>query len=179
MYRVLEWETIPGYPDYEISNRGSILSFKRIPGCYLKTEPDKTGYVHVGLSNSKKSRIFGVHRLVAMTFIGDIPKFYVVNHKNGIKHDNRVENLEIITNGENVSHAHKTGLVPPRLPTAYLRITKGVQFYTDTHYYVEEAANIWGVGFTEALNRIVREWIDTQELYEPTKQEARHVSRLD
>src|SRR5699024_2829267 len=41
------------------------------------------------------------HRLVAEAFIGEIPKGYVVNHINGIKHDNRIDNLEIITEKEN------------------------------------------------------------------------------
>lgn len=50
-----------------------------------------------------------IHRLVASAFLGDITSL-TVNHINGIKTDNRVDNLEIVTNRENVQHAWKTGL---------------------------------------------------------------------
>ena len=54
--------------------------------------------------------MFYVHRLVAETFIGKIKKGYNVNHKDGIKANNCVSNLEIVTLKENSLHAYKTGL---------------------------------------------------------------------
>jgi hypothetical protein len=70
----------------------------------------------IGFKNRDKK--FSVHRLVALTFIpNDDPKKKVnVNHKNGIKHDNRVENLEWTTQKDNVLHAVNNGLISNRIP---------------------------------------------------------------
>lgn len=66
--------------------------------------PAGTGYCIVKVRN-KPVR---VHRLVADAFLG--PSHLMVNHRNGIKYDNRIENLEYVTNAQNVKHAYDTGL---------------------------------------------------------------------
>lgn len=68
------------------------------------------GYMRVRLSMGNKARWYSVHRLVADAFIANPKKLPQINHKNGIKLDNRVENLEWCTASENVQHAFKLGL---------------------------------------------------------------------
>jgi len=60
--------------------------------------------------NKSKFKKYLVQRLVAVTFIGEIPPKYIVNHIDGNKKNNHVRNLEIITESENITHAYKIGL---------------------------------------------------------------------
>lgn len=87
------WRNIKDYPDYQVSNMGRVKSLgnnKTRKEKILKLQSDKDGYVIVGLN----SKTFKVHRLVAQAFIPNPNNYPVVNHKNEIKDDNRVENLE-------------------------------------------------------------------------------------
>ena len=97
-----EWHVIENYPNYLISSNGKVLSIKA--NCLLKLPKNIQGYNCVNMSNSKGRNRFLVHRLVANEFIPKIEGKNVVNHKNGIKTDNRVENLE----WGNTSRKHTT-----------------------------------------------------------------------
>lgn len=67
-------------------------------------------YPHFTVGRNGKKRSICVHRLVALAFIPNPKNLAQVNHKNGIKTDNRVENLEWISVSQNINHAYATGL---------------------------------------------------------------------
>lgn len=103
---------------YDVSSRGRVRSLqnnwghKRIKMMSLVL--GRAGYPFVVLMVNKVRRQPNVHRLVAESFIGPIPDGMQVNHKNGIKSDNWIENLEIVTPSENALHSvrvlgNKTG----------------------------------------------------------------------
>jgi len=109
------WKDIPNYEGYQVSNKGSIRSFKR--SAYTNLAPKvlkliiNDRYIYVGAQINKKRRKLSVHRAVAMAFIANPFNKPFVNHINGIKHDNRVENLEWVTHLENMAHAVNAGLI--------------------------------------------------------------------
>lgn len=122
------WKDIEEYEErYQVSNLGGIRSLDRmkrhntsksgyikVEGKVLKPYPTKKGYLHVDMSTldgKRKSEL--VHRLVAKEFIPNPKNYPQVNHINGLKDDNRVENLEWCDNSMNQLHAYKMGLNKP------------------------------------------------------------------
>ena len=79
----------------------------------LKLSFHRQGYLYVGLSKNGKQNANYAHRLIATAFIPNPDKKQFVNHKNGIKWDNRKVNLEWSTKSENTQHAFDTGLIKP------------------------------------------------------------------
>jgi hypothetical protein len=99
------WKKLEDYPDYEVSNLGRIKSFKRKKEKILKPATDKDGYLKVVLANNNLPKTFRVHQVVSIAFLNHIPigMKLVVNHINSVRNDNRLLNLEIVTQKENIN----------------------------------------------------------------------------
>jgi hypothetical protein len=120
------WKNIKGYEKlYQVSNLGNIRSLDRyvyntyknrlVKGKIKKLTNNEKGYLKVTLYKNGKSQTREVQRIVAETFIHNIENKPQVNHIDGNKHNNRVENLEWVTAQENTIHSIEVlekGLVP-------------------------------------------------------------------
>lgn len=105
-----ELRPVLGFEDsYSISNEGDLFRTKQTNGTTLgakrKPQFNARGYVTYMLSVGSKVSTHRAHRLVWEAFNGKIPRDMTINHKNGIKTDNRLENLEIVSRAENTIHA--------------------------------------------------------------------------
>ena len=110
---MIEWKPVKDYEGiYEVSNQGDVRRIKggkgtRLGAC-LKPKAGSTGYAEVCLARSPKDhKMKLVHCLVAEAFLGTSD--LQVNHKNFDKTDNRLSNLEWVTQSENIQHAVKGG----------------------------------------------------------------------
>jgi hypothetical protein len=120
------WKDIVGYEGhYQVSSIGRVKSLSRVvksrEGVFgnkkeiiLKTFKNGDGYLKYKLCINGKETSFSSHRLVAITFLDNQQKKSEVNHINGIKNDNRLENLEWCTRSENTIHALKNNLKIPQ-----------------------------------------------------------------
>jgi DNA-binding Xre family transcriptional regulator len=118
------WKDIEGYEGiYQVSSLGRVKSLARVitrsTGAdysvierILKTANNPSGYEVAILSTNGKMYPVTVHRLVAKAFIPNPENKETINHKNGVKTDNRVSNLEWHTRSENVKHAYDVLGVP-------------------------------------------------------------------
>lgn len=104
---------VAGYESrYAVSSDGKVWAYpnsSRKIGRNLKQSISNCGYPYVVFLKEKIRKTHYVHRLVAKAFLASSDKPQV-NHKNGIKTDNRAENLEWMTSSENKAHAYKTGI---------------------------------------------------------------------
>ena len=112
------WYPIPLLPGYLLSN---LLRIKKIKTTHsreriIKLQTNIKGYVWLNTTRQIHKNYL-LHRLVASVFLGSCPSGKQVNHKNGIKSDNRPENLEYVTAAENIQHSFK---ILHREPTRHL-----------------------------------------------------------
>jgi hypothetical protein len=102
-----EWRVIDKATNYEVSNQGNIRS--KFTNKILKPTLINC-YLAVGVRIDKKTKISFIHREVAINFLARDNDTHIVNHKDGNKTNNSVENLEWVSSSENAKHAYRSGL---------------------------------------------------------------------
>lgn len=148
-----KWVPVYGYEKfYEVSDKGNVRSLPRTiyrkdgsvwhkPGTPMKTYVNENGYVIVRLTDESSSKLWRVHRLVLLSFIGPVVDKPIANHKNGDKLKNWLSNLEWSTSKENNEHAIRTGLRKSNYKN------KEIHIAVDKYDFVTESAG-------EAANKL-------------------------
>lgn len=142
------WRTIPSFPVYSASNLGRIRN--EGTGRIMHTFMTPRGYLSLTLRRDNQQITQSVHRLVAEAFLGGPHPELDVNHIDGDKTNNCVENLEWCTRLENVRHAVRTGLRHgPRRKTVRI-IETGEEFVSiracAEYFGVDVSCIIWALG---------------------------------
>lgn len=110
--RLLGFRVIAADTNYAVSYDGFVVRLtsrtSAKAGSIVKSFLSREGYVRVSLTRKKHL----LHRLVAAAFLESCPTRHVVNHKDGNKLNNNAENLEYVTQRENITHGYETGLSP-------------------------------------------------------------------
>ena len=117
------WKDVVGYEGfYKVSNKGNVYSVARRDsrgnkrgGRTLKPKLHRNGYLHVGLCRDGKMKNKLIHRLVLEAFVENPNNLPEVNHKDEIKDNNNVENLEWCTSAYNVNHGTRNKRVSKKV----------------------------------------------------------------
>lgn len=134
------WKPIDGFHNlYEISNKGRIRSCK-----IINAHKNDRGYIRIALSKEDGARrTYAVHRLVISSFISAAPcETSQVNHKDGNKDNNNIENLEWLTPAENIRHAFENNLCSRKKRRWVINLQNGI-FYKNI---TDAAASIGKTG---------------------------------
>lgn len=135
---------IPGYDGYFATRDGEIWSDKRQNVLKQIKQRPYQGYNMLMLVNNKREKkLVKTHRLIALTFIPNLKGKPCVNHKNGIKADNKVENLEWCTYSENIKHAYDTGLHSNQKPVE--QYLKHENILIATYQHARDAGRTLGI----------------------------------
>lgn len=106
-----QWHKLRKYPSYEITQQGDVRN--SVTGTILKPQRTPQGYQHVTLCDDMGRHQRSIHSLVAEEFLDNPGNYSEVNHIDGDKTNNCVDNLEWCTRSGNMKHAYKNGLQKP------------------------------------------------------------------
>jgi len=174
----MKWLPIKDFDGYFANPNGEILTRKRRTiEKVLKQGLSGCGYLCVVLMKNNKRVCKKTHRIIAETFIPQEAGRLFVNHKNGIKTDNRLENLEWCTRSENVNHALATGLIKKRSYTeqsktilddekilTLLTLPKTSKNGTGTVFTNRSIAKLWNIS-ESVISNIRNNKIDVSKMF--------------
>lgn len=165
------WKSIINWDGYEVSNYGQVRSYRQTSSRGFAKEPrlltvgiSVWGYPEVRFSNNKISKKFRVHRLVAETFIENKDFKKEVNHKDGNKLNNHIDNLEWVSRSENMVHLFQVSKCPTmcgekngQSKLTSIEVIEIREKWNTGNFLQKELGNIYGVK-RSTINAIVNNY---------------------
>jgi len=145
------WQWVPGTnKKYKVSDHGNIISHARRKPKQLRSQTDCSGYKRVSLRLNGKSARRSVHRLVLLSFVGDPPEGYQACHRNGVRDDNRLENLYwgsvAANNRDKIAHGStRRGAANHTAVLTEEQVVKIRELYATGQYTARELATTHGM----------------------------------
>jgi predicted DNA binding CopG/RHH family protein len=151
-----QWRVIEEFPEYKISNLGNVCCIQSGRLFQLSKNKFNYSYVHIIPLGGNKPITKTVHRLVAKAFIPNPENKPHINHKNGIKCDNRAINLEWCTAKENRHHAEITGLHGRNIKLNLIHI----RLESKDLDRIKKLADKKGLKYQQLIRVILREYLN-------------------
>ena len=140
------WKDIEGYEGhYQVSDKGRIKSVKFGKEIFLKPGQCR-GYLHVGLSKNGEYKQYTVHRLVCQAFLPNSNNLPEINHKDEIKTNNNIENLEWCDHKYNINFGNRTQIQSEKCSKPVLQYTKTGKFVKEWKSVMDVERNL---GYSE------------------------------
>lgn len=177
------WKDIEDYKGiYQVSSFGRVKSLDRVnidryfKGRILKQYREKLGYCRVSLIKNGKTKNFLVHRLIAFAFIENPnpEKFDMIDHKNGVRYDNRIENLRWLNNRENVTDGYRRKDTTSNFVGVYWNTQKGKWvsqiIFNNKHFHLglfnneKEAHKAYLIALEKGYQTVEDERIDKEKI---------------
>ena len=150
--------TIKGYTDYFITHEGIVWSKKR--NKIISPYNNGKGYLQIYLWKNKKRKRFYIRRLVIEHFIPNLLNKFQINHKDGNKQNNNINNLEWCTRSENMQHASKNGLMRKKLTEQQvLEIREKYKSGNYTHRQLSKMYNVVHSVIGNIINKKLWVWV--------------------
>lgn len=174
------WKDLPGNEGtYQISNLGRVKTLDRVIKCgknIKKHIPEKVmairshaGYKTVTIRIDSKTKVCSIHRLVAKTFLPNPNNYKCVNHIDGNKENNAVNNLEWCNYSHNMKHAYRNGLrvAKGRAKLSKSQVLEIRELCTSSGYTITKIADIFGVSkATISKIKNYKSWYNDKELWQ-------------
>lgn len=150
------WKPVLGFEQfYQVSSTGRISNYRKI----MSIQTMNTGYKTIGFNVGGKHYTKLIHRLVAIAFIDNVDSKPEVNHIDGDKSNNSIDNLEWCTSAENKRHALSTGLKIYNIPTRGLKIGSSSKYHNVSF---DKARNKWKAGIRVNGKTLCQKRFDTE-----------------
>lgn len=166
------WKEVPGFSLYLCSSLGRIFSIRKKK--LMQPFIQNSGYLCVDLRNKGENRQrFLVHRIVALTFISNPSDKPNVNHIDGNKLNNSIDNLEWVTNSENILHARKNLLNPYNKPTLGKKLNGKRKAYSKYYgVFKDNTRKCWGASIT------INKKVYGRKRFKSEEEAAQHYNEL-
>ena len=158
------WKVVPYANKYKVSNFGRLVG---VTGKILRTRKNACGYFVINIHTSPEGKLktYSVHKIVMESFRGERKAGYTINHIDGNKENNRLENLEYVSHLENMRHAFKMGLVPkdnflgtrnPKCKLSEKDVIRIRRLYSTGRYKQSDLSKIFSVDQTQISCIVLR-----------------------